>query len=42
MAPPSSGGCVKNSGVWKLAGLLFVVAAVSFVVGYFAMIRFIL
>ena len=42
MALPSSGGCVKNSGVWKLAGLLLVIAAVSFVAGYFAMIRFIL
>jgi hypothetical protein len=33
---------VKNSGVWKLAGLLLVVAAVSFVVGYLVMIRFLL
>jgi hypothetical protein len=33
---------VKNSGVWKLAGLLLVVAAVSFVVGYLALIRFLL
>jgi hypothetical protein len=33
---------VKNSGVWKLAGLLLVVATVSFVAGYFAMMRFLL
>jgi hypothetical protein len=33
---------VKRSGAWKLAGLLFVVAAVSFALGYFMMMRFIL
>lgn len=33
---------MKISGSWKLAALLLVVAAVSFVLGYFAMVRFIL
>jgi hypothetical protein len=33
---------VKGSGAWKLAGLLLVIAAASFVVGYLAMMRFIL
>jgi hypothetical protein len=33
---------VKVSGSWKLAALLLVVAAVSFVLGYFAIVRFIL
>lgn len=33
---------MKISGSWKLAALLVVVAAVSFVLGYFAMVRFIL
>jgi hypothetical protein len=33
---------VKSSGAWKLAGLLLVIAAASFVVGYLAMMRFIL
>jgi len=33
---------VKNSGTWKLAGVLVAIALLSFVVGYFAMMRFIL
>jgi hypothetical protein len=33
---------VKNSGTWKLAGVLLAIAVVCFVVGYFAMMRFIL
>lgn len=33
---------MKVSGNWKLAAVLLVLAAVSFTVGYFAMIRFIL
>jgi hypothetical protein len=33
---------VKNSGTWKLVGVLVAIAAVSFVLGYFAMLRFIL
>jgi hypothetical protein len=33
---------VKRSGTWKLAGLLLVVAAASFALGYFMMLRFIL
>jgi len=33
---------VKNSGVWKLVGLLFAIAVASFVLGYFMMMRFIL
>lgn len=36
------GDCVKVSGSWKLAVLLLVVAAISFVLGYFAIVRFIL
>jgi uncharacterized membrane protein len=32
---------VRNKGVWQLVGLLAVVAAVSFVIGYFVVIRFI-
>jgi len=33
---------VKRKGVWQLLALLVVVAAVSFVLGYVVMIRFIL
>jgi hypothetical protein len=33
---------VRNSGAWKLAGLLLVVAAAFFAIGYFMMMRFIL
>jgi hypothetical protein len=33
---------VRSSGVWKLAGLLLVVAAVFFALGYVMMMRFIL
>jgi hypothetical protein len=33
---------MKNSGTWKLVGLLLTIAVMSFVVGYFAMMRFIL
>jgi hypothetical protein len=33
---------VKNSGTWKLVGVLVAIAAVSFVLGYVAMLRFIL
>jgi len=33
---------VKNSGVWKLVGLLLAIAVASFVLGYFMMMRFIL
>jgi hypothetical protein len=33
---------MKNSGTWKLVGVLVAIAAVSFVLGYFAMLRFIL
>ena len=33
---------MKDSGAWKLAGVLLAIAVVSFVVGYFAMMRFIL
>jgi hypothetical protein len=33
---------VRNSAAWKLAGLLLVVAVVSFALGYFMMMRFIL
>jgi hypothetical protein len=33
---------VKVSGAWKLAVLLLVVAAVSFALGYFTVVRFIL
>jgi hypothetical protein len=33
---------VKNSGTWKLVGLLSAIAVASFVIGYFAMMRFIL
>jgi hypothetical protein len=33
---------VKNSGTWKLVGVLVAIAAVSCVLGYFAMLRFIL
>jgi hypothetical protein len=31
---------VKARGVWVLAGVLLVIAVVSFIGGYFAMIRF--
>jgi hypothetical protein len=31
---------VKARGVWTLAGVLLVIAVVSFVAGYYAMIRF--
>jgi hypothetical protein len=33
---------VKISGTWKLVGVLVAIAAASFVLGYFAMMRFIL
>jgi hypothetical protein len=33
---------VKHSSTWKLVGVLVAVAAASFVLGYFAMLRFIL
>jgi hypothetical protein len=33
---------VKNSRTWKLVGVLVAIAAASFVLGYFAMVRFIL
>jgi len=33
---------VKRKGTWQLLGLLVCVAVVSFVLGYFVMIRFIL
>jgi hypothetical protein len=33
---------VRNSGAWRLAGLLLVIAAAFFALGYFAMMRFIL
>jgi Na+-transporting NADH:ubiquinone oxidoreductase subunit NqrD len=33
---------VRNSGAWKLAGLLLVVAAAFFLLGYFMIMRFIL
>jgi hypothetical protein len=33
---------VKNSGTWKLVGVLVAIAAVSFVLGYVSMLRFIL
>ena len=33
---------MKNSGTWMLVGLLAAIAAASFVLGYFAMMRFIL
>jgi hypothetical protein len=33
---------VKSSGAWKLAGLLLVIAAACFALGYFMMMRFIL
>jgi hypothetical protein len=33
---------VKNSGTWKLVGLLLAIAVASSVLGYFAMMRFIL
>jgi hypothetical protein len=33
---------VKNSGTWKLVGVLVAIAVASFIVGYFAMMRFIL
>ena len=39
---PFWGGCVKRKGVWQLLGLLVFVAVVSFVLGYFVMIRFVL
>jgi hypothetical protein len=32
---------VKNSGTWKLVGVLVAIAVASFVLGYFAMLRFI-
>jgi hypothetical protein len=31
---------VKTRGVWALAGVLLIIAVVSFIVGYYAMIRF--
>jgi hypothetical protein len=33
---------VRNSGTWKLVGVLVAIAVASFIVGYFAMTRFIL
>jgi hypothetical protein len=33
---------MRGSGAWKLVGLLFVVAAVFFALGYLMMLRFIL
>ncbi len=36
-----SGGCVLGSRVLKLVGLLLVVAVVFFILGYFAVSRFI-
>jgi hypothetical protein len=33
---------VKGKSAWKLAAVLVVVAAASFLLGYFAMLRFIL
>jgi hypothetical protein len=33
---------VRHSGAWKLAGLLLVIAAAFFALGYFMMMRFIL
>jgi hypothetical protein len=33
---------MKNSGTWKLVGVLVTIAAASFVLGYLAMMRFIL
>ena len=33
---------MRGSGAWKLAGLLIVVAAVFFALGYFMIMRFIL
>jgi hypothetical protein len=33
---------VKGNGAWKLAGLLLVIVATSFALGYFMMMRFIL
>jgi hypothetical protein len=33
---------VRGSGAWKLAGLLLVVTAASFALGYMLMMRFIL
>ena len=35
------GGCVKHKGAWQLIGLMLVIAVVSFVAGYFVMVRFI-
>jgi hypothetical protein len=32
---------VKHKGAWQLIGLLLMVAVVSFVAGYFVMVRFI-
>jgi len=32
---------VKHKGAWQLIGLLVVIAVISFVAGYFVMIRFI-
>ena len=31
---------MKTRGVWALAGVLLVIATVSFIAGYYAMIRF--
>lgn len=38
---PWCGGCVTSGGVWRLVGLLLLVAVVSFVLGYTVMVRFI-
>ena len=41
LRPRYCGGCVKRKGARRLIALLIVVAVVSFVAGYFVMIRFI-
>ena len=33
---------MRNSGTWKLVGVLVTIAVASFVLGYIAMMRFIL
>ena len=40
--PQYCGGCMRHKGAWQLIGLLLVVAVVSFLAGYYVMIRFIL
>ena len=39
--PRYCGGCVQRKGAWQFIILLLVIAVVSFVAGYFVMIRFI-